>query len=110
MTWPFVNRGAVAGSNTDEANERVDLLKDEIARLDAYEKTIDQHKQWCMQGRNSIDILDLGTFWGAIFWAGSMDIPAVSYIFPRLANDRRPGQFRDSEIIIDFKIQVSVVL
>ena len=57
----------MAGSNTDEANERVDLLKDEIARLDAYEKTIDQHKQWCMQGRNSIDILDLGTFWGAIF-------------------------------------------
>ena len=44
-----VNRGAVAGSNTEEANERVDLLKEEIARLDAYEKTIDQHKQWCMQ-------------------------------------------------------------
>ena len=27
----------------------MDLLKDEIARLDTYEKTIDQHKQWCMQ-------------------------------------------------------------
>ena len=39
----------MAGSNTEEANERVDLLKDEIARLDTYEKTIDQHKQWCMQ-------------------------------------------------------------
>ena len=48
------NRGAVAGSNTEEANDRVDLLKDEIARLDAYEKTIDQHKQWCMQGLYSI--------------------------------------------------------
>ena len=35
----------MAGSNTDEANGRVDLLKDEIAKLDAYEKTIDQHKQ-----------------------------------------------------------------
>jgi len=46
--------GAVAGSNTDEANERVDLLKDEIARLDAYEKTIDQHKQWCMQSVKNI--------------------------------------------------------
>merc|ERR1712061_695652 len=33
--------GAVAGSNTEEANGRVDLLKDEIAKLDAYEKTID---------------------------------------------------------------------
>ena len=49
VTIFFANRGAVAGSNTEEANERVDLLKDEIARLDTYEKTIDQHKQWCMQ-------------------------------------------------------------
>jgi len=46
--------GAVAGSNTEEANERVDLLKDEIARLDTYEKTIDQHKQWCMQSVKNI--------------------------------------------------------
>ena len=46
----------MAGSNTEEANERVDLLKEEIARLDAYEKTIDQHKQWCMQVTLMIDV------------------------------------------------------
>ena len=28
----------------------------------------------------------------------------------RLANDRQPGRLRDSEIIIDFKILVGVVL
>ena len=28
----------------------------------------------------------------------------------RLANDRRPGRLRDSEILIDFKILVGVVL
>ena len=43
----------MAGSNTEEANGRVDLLKDEIAKLDAYEKTIDQHKQ-VLEGFESI--------------------------------------------------------
>ncbi len=38
-------RGAVAGSNTEEATDRVSVLKDEIAKLDAYEKMIEQHKQ-----------------------------------------------------------------
>jgi hypothetical protein len=37
-------RGAVAGSNTQEATDRLSVLKDEIGRLDEYEKLIDQHK------------------------------------------------------------------
>jgi hypothetical protein len=37
-------RGAVAGSNTQEATDRVAVLKDEIRRLDDYEKLIDRHK------------------------------------------------------------------
>jgi hypothetical protein len=34
----------VAGSNTQEATDRLSVLKDEIGRLDEYEKLIDQHK------------------------------------------------------------------
>ena len=32
------------------------------------------------------------------------------WFVPRLANDSRPGRLLDSEIIIDFKILISVVL
>ncbi len=35
----------MAGSNTEEATERVSVLKDEIETLDKHEKMIDQHKQ-----------------------------------------------------------------
>ena len=34
----------MAGSNTQEATDRLTVLKDEISRLDDYEKLIDQHK------------------------------------------------------------------
>ena len=34
----------MAGSNTQEATDRLSVLKDEIGRLDEYEKLIDQHK------------------------------------------------------------------
>ena len=37
-------RGAVAGSNTQEATDRVSVLKDEIKLLEDYEKLVDQHK------------------------------------------------------------------
>jgi hypothetical protein len=42
-----VSRGAVAGSNTQEATDRVTVLKDEIKVLDDYEKLLDQHKSVC---------------------------------------------------------------
>ena len=34
----------MAGSNTQEAADRLVVLKDEIEKLDSYEKMIDQHK------------------------------------------------------------------
>ena len=34
----------MAGSNTQEATDRVAVLKDEIKVLDDYEKLLDQHK------------------------------------------------------------------
>ena len=40
----FKNRGAVAGSNTPEATTRLAVLKDEIQRLDDFEKVVDKHK------------------------------------------------------------------
>lgn len=47
-------KGAVAGSNTKEATDRLVVLKDEIDRLDAYEKMIDQHKSWVQQSIKNI--------------------------------------------------------
>ena len=44
----------MAGSNTQEATDRLVVLKDEIARLDAYEKTIEQHKNWVQQSIKNI--------------------------------------------------------
>ena len=41
----FCFRGAVAGSNTQEASDRLAVLRGEIETLDEYEKKIDQHKQ-----------------------------------------------------------------
>ena len=38
------------------------------------------------------------------------DVDDSRYGYTRLANDRRSGRLRDSEIIIDFKILVSEVL
>lgn len=35
----------MAGSNTQEATDRLAVLKDEIARLDAHEKELELHKQ-----------------------------------------------------------------
>ncbi len=35
----------MAGSNTQEASDRLDVLRDEIRRLDSYEATLEQHKQ-----------------------------------------------------------------
>ena len=37
-------RGAVAGSNTPEATDRLAVLKDEIQRLEDFEKVVDKHK------------------------------------------------------------------
>ena len=37
-------RGAVAGSNTPEATDRCEVLKEEVKDLEDYEKLIDQHK------------------------------------------------------------------
>lgn len=37
-------RGAVAGSNTPEATDRLAVLKDEITRLEDFEKVVDKHK------------------------------------------------------------------
>ena len=37
-------RGAVAGSNTPEATDRLTVLKDEIQRLEDFEKVVDKHK------------------------------------------------------------------
>lgn len=47
-------KGAVAGSNTQEAADRLVVLKREIDKLDAYEKMIDQHKSWCQQSIKNI--------------------------------------------------------
>ena len=40
----LVFRGAVAGSNTPEATDRLAVLKDEITRLEDFEKVVDKHK------------------------------------------------------------------
>lgn len=49
-------KGAVAGSNTQEATDRLTILKDEIGKLDNYENLIDQHKSWVQQSiRNVTD-------------------------------------------------------
>ena len=37
-------RGAVPGSNTQESVDRLAVLKEEIDRLDDFEKIVDQHK------------------------------------------------------------------
>ena len=37
-------RGAVPGSNTQESVDRLAVLKDEIDRLEDFEKIVDQHK------------------------------------------------------------------
>jgi len=47
-------KGAVAGSNTPEATDRLVVLKDEIQRLEDYEKKIDQHKTWVQQSIKNI--------------------------------------------------------
>ena len=39
-----ISRGAVAGSNTPEATDRLAVLKDEIQRLEDFEKVVDKHK------------------------------------------------------------------
>ena len=40
----LIFRGAVAGSNTPEATDRLAVLKDEITRLEDFEKVVDKHK------------------------------------------------------------------
>ena len=45
LTNVHVFRGAVAGSNTAEATERLEVLRDEISRLEEHEKKLDLHKQ-----------------------------------------------------------------
>lgn len=45
-------RGAVQGSNTQEATDRLVVLKEEIARLDEHEKKLDQHKQVNLEMKN----------------------------------------------------------
>jgi len=47
-------KGAVAGSNTPEATDRLNVLKDEIQQLEDYEKKIDQHKIWVQQSIKNI--------------------------------------------------------
>lgn len=47
-------KGAVAGSNTPEATDRLVVLKDEIQRLQDYENMIDQHKTWVQQSIKNI--------------------------------------------------------
>jgi len=47
-------KGAVAGSNTPEATDRLVVLKDEIQRLQDYENTIDKHKAWVQQSIKNI--------------------------------------------------------
>lgn len=47
-------KGAVAGSNTPEATDRLVVLKDEIKSLEDYENKIDQHKAWVQQSIKNI--------------------------------------------------------
>jgi len=47
-------KGAVAGSNTPEATDRLAVLKDEITRLEDFEKVVDKHKAWVKQSIENI--------------------------------------------------------
>jgi len=47
-------RGAVPGSNTQESVDRLAVLKDEIDRLEDFEKIVDQHKSWVQQSIKNI--------------------------------------------------------
>jgi len=47
-------KGAVAGSNTPEATDRCEVLKEEVKDLEEYEKLIDQHKNWVQQSIKNI--------------------------------------------------------
>jgi len=47
-------KGAVAGSNTPEATDRLAVLKDEIQRLEDFEKVVDKHKAWVKQSIENI--------------------------------------------------------
>lgn len=47
-------KGAVAGSNTQEATDRLSVLKDEIKELEEFEKNIDKHKSWVTQSIKNI--------------------------------------------------------
>merc|ERR1711981_166404 len=47
-------KGAVAGSNTPEATDRLAVLKDEIQRLEDFEKVVDKHKAWVQQSIKNI--------------------------------------------------------
>ncbi|XP_040568490.1 transcription factor E2F5 [Lepeophtheirus salmonis] len=47
-------KGAIAGTNSQEANDRISVLREEITQLDLYEKNIDLHKQWVQQSIKNI--------------------------------------------------------
>lgn len=47
-------KGAVAGSNTPEATDRCEVLKEEVKDLEDYEKLIDQHKNWVQQSIKNV--------------------------------------------------------
>lgn len=54
IVFRLILRGAVAGSNTVEATERLAVLRDEISRLDEHEKRLEQHRQWCQQSLSNV--------------------------------------------------------
>jgi len=47
-------KGAIAGENTQEATDRLNVLQEEISRLDQHEKMLDQHKAWAQQSIKNI--------------------------------------------------------
>jgi len=47
-------KGAIAGENTQEANDRLSVLQDEINRLEQHEKMLDQHCTWAQQSIRNI--------------------------------------------------------
>eukprot|EP00096_Caligus_rogercresseyi_P014340 TRINITY_DN6830_c0_g1_i1.p1 TRINITY_DN6830_c0_g1~~TRINITY_DN6830_c0_g1_i1.p1 ORF type:complete len:369 (+),score=131.89 TRINITY_DN6830_c0_g1_i1:104-1210(+) len=47
-------KGSITGSHSQEAVDRISVLRQEICELDSYEKNIDLHKQWVQQSIKNI--------------------------------------------------------
>lgn len=51
----FSNRGAGPGSNSQEVNDKLSDLKDEIRKLEEHEKMLDTHTNWVKQSIKNVE-------------------------------------------------------